>query len=322
MVSFFKEKSPAAVFDVIAVSICLHVHFFISPPAVIANSNEGLSYYLLLQLQALPSVALAVIYQIILVVQALMINFVLNDARMFSKPAFTTALAYILLASLLPQWNNITTAFAANCMLIWLLYSVIKIYNSLRPKTAVYNAGLIAGSTVLLYYASAPVVLLLFFAVGILRPFRINEWVVLFLGIITPAYFFAGYLFLTGKMDMVQGVLKIFYPHVIHPENILHISVTFITVILIIMFGVYVWQKNSSRMVVQIRKNWVIIFMLLLLLVPPVFFLPDAWPGALLPAALPAAAFVSNAFLYPHKNTVPAIFFWLLAAVVIYNNWW
>lgn len=322
MVSFFKEKSSLAVFGTVLVSICLHAHFLIQPPVISTKENDGLLYYLLFHFTQMPSLAAAVLYHVIVIVQALRINYLLNDARMFQRPVFTAALAYILLTALLPQWNNITVALMANSMIIWLFFRITKLYNAQQPKALLYNIGLITASTVLLCYAAIPLLLLIFFALGVLRPFRINEWLVLLLGIVTPFYFFAGYLFLNNQFNTISKLINLFQPHSVHPQNIISIIITFCTAGAIILSGAYFWQNFSNRMVVQVRKNWSILFLMMLLLIPPVFFLKDAWPLALLLVVVPASAFVSNAFLYPEKNIVATIFFWLLVAVCVYNNWW
>ena len=49
------------------------------------------------------------------------------------------------------------------------------------------------------------------FALGTLRPFRINEWITLLFGIITPFYFLAGWLFLNDKFDLVVNPVKNVY---------------------------------------------------------------------------------------------------------------
>jgi hypothetical protein len=81
------------------------------------------------------------------------------------------------------------------------------------------------------------------------------------------------------------------------------------------------WQANSNRMVIQVRKNWSILFFMLALFVPVVFFIKGAWPFALLMAGVPASAFISNTWQYPKRNLFPALLFWMFIALIIYNNW-
>jgi len=321
VVSFFKDKSPAAVFGLVIVSIGVRAFFWKQSPSIVISSNDGLIYYLLQNFSALPGNLVAVIYHMLIVIQALRLNYALNDARMFSKPAYTTSLAYILLTALLPSWNNITAALVINSMIIWLIYRMIRLYNTQKPKTLVYNIGLITGCTVLLYFPSLPLALVAFFAVAFLRPFRFNEWIILLIGIITPFYFLAGWLFLNDRFYLFTDALKIFHLTIIRPVNLLVTIATFAFAGLVTIIGIFMWQSNNGKMVIHARKVWSILFIMLILLLSTVYYMRDAWPNALLLATVPAATFVSNVFFYPKRNIGPALLFWLFVALIVYVNW-
>jgi len=321
VVSFFKDKSPAAVFGLVIVSIGIRAFFWKQLPTIVTSPDDGLIYYLLIRLFALHGSAIAVLYHLLVVVQALRLNYALNDVRMFSKPAYTTALAYVLLTALLPSWNNLTSALVINSLLIWLIYRMIRLYNTQRPKTLVYNIGLITGGTILLYYPSFPLAFVAFFAVAFLRPFRPNEWIILLIGIITPLYFLAGWLFLNDKFYLITDSLKIFRLVIIRPANLLFTVITFSLAAFAIIVGIFMWQSNSGRMTIQARKVWSILFIMLILLLPTVYLMSDAWPNALLLATVPASVFVSNTFFYPKRNIGPALLFWLFVALIVYVNW-
>jgi hypothetical protein len=321
VVSFFKDRSPATVFGLVIVSIGVRAFFWKQPPAIIASPSDGLIYYLLDNLSFLSGSIAAILYHLIVVVQALRLNYALNDIRMFSKPSYTTALAYVLLTALLPEWNNISSALIINSMLIWLIYRIIRLYNTQNPKTLVYNIGLITGCSILLYFSSFPLILVALFAVAFLRPFRFNEWIILIIGIITPVYFLAGWLYLHDKFNLVVETFKIFQLTIIRPSNLLFTVIIFAFSAVVTMAGIFMWQSNSGKMVIQARKVWSILFLMLILLLPPVYLIKNAWPNALFLATVPAAAFVSNTFFYPKRNIGPALLFWLFVALIVYVNW-
>ncbi|HEY6979139.1 MAG TPA: DUF6427 family protein [Chitinophagaceae bacterium] len=321
MISFFKEKSTVAVIGLIIVSTVIRAFFWRQSPGIVTTESDGFIYYLLSPLAFLSGIALTFLYHFIVVFQALRLNYILNDARLFPRPAFTTALAYIVLTALLPAWNNITSALIVNSMLIWLLSRLIKLQSTQQPKTLVYNIGLITGITILLYFPACFLVPVIFFALASFRPFRPNEWTVLLLGILTPFYFLTGWLFLNDKLDLVIHQLEIFRLHIIRPSSILFAIITFSIAGVAIAAGILMWQSNINRMAIQVRKHWSVLFIMLILLLPAIYLIDNAWPDALLLAAIPAATFVSNAFLYPKRNLGPALLFWILVALVIYNNW-
>ncbi len=321
MVSFFKEKSTAAVFGLIIISALARAFFWMRPPQLVIVPGDGLIYYLLSPLSAIPVLLLPLLYQAIIIVQALRLNYAFNDVRLFPKSAFTGALAYILLTALLPAWNNITAALVINTVLIWIIYKLIKLYNTQQPKTLLFNIGLITGTTVLLYVPSFPLFIVIFFALATFRPFSLNEWLILLAGIITPFYFITGWLFLNGNLNTTLQQLQIFELQIIRPQNLALIIATFTVAATAIIAGIFLWQSNSGRMVIQVRKTWSVLFVTILCLSPVVFFIKDAWPNALLLLGVPASAFVSNVFLYPKRNLLPALLFWVLIALIIYNNW-
>ena len=321
MISFFKEKSASAVFSLTLVSFGIRLFFWQHHPVIKSNANDGLIHVVLSQLTVLPTIAVALLYHVIVILQALRLNYAINDLRMSPRQGYTAALAYVLLTALVPAWNNISPALVINSMVIWLLFRMFKMYNSPSPRSLVFNIGMITGCTIILYYASLPLILLAFIALAVFRPFRFNEWLILLLGILTPFYFLGGYLFMNDKLAIILSQLDVFDLQVIRPANLAINIVTFALAGLGIISGIYLWQANSGRMVIQVRKNWIILFFMIILFIPGVYLIKDAWPTSLLLAAPAAAAFVSNVWQYPKSNFVPALFFWALVAMIIVNNW-
>jgi hypothetical protein len=166
-----------------------------------------------------------------------------------------------------------------------------------------------------------PLILLAFIAVAVYKPFRINEWMILLLGILTPFYFWAGFLFLNDQLEPLLKQPGIFELQIIRPVNLAMTIITFVFTGVVIITGIYLWQANSARMVIQVRKNWSILFFMVVLFIPGIYLIKNTWPGALLLAVPAAAAFVSNTWQYPKRNLFPALLFWLFIALIVYNNW-
>ena len=307
MVSFFKEKSTSGVFALVIASVFVRAFFWVHPPQLVTVPGDGLIYYLVSPLSGLPGILLPLIYQLIVVVQALRLNYALNDVRLYPKPAFTTALAYILLTALFSAWNNISAALLINTMLIWLLYRIIKLYNTQQPKTLIFNIGLITGSTVLLYFPSFPLILVMFFTIAAFRPFRLNEWLILLIGIIAPFYFFGAWLFITDRSGLVLQQLQIFQPHIIRPANLPLTIITLAITGAAIVAGIFLWQSNSGRMIIQVRKSWSLLLALLMVSVLIILVNPGNNYLHWLPVVLPLAAFHGAAYYYPTGRWFPLL---------------
>lgn len=321
MVALFREKRASAVIGLVVISIVIRSHHLFQPVQVITSEQDGLLFYLLQYMQSFSPLLLTCIFHAVIIIQALRYNYLLNDLRLFQVPAFTTALAYILCTAILPQWNHISAALFANGLVILLIHLLLKLYNAPNTKTQIFNAGLVAGVAVILYIPSFPLLIIAFLALAILRSFRLNEWLILLMGILAPAYFICGWLYLSDKLVYIQKGISYIHITPVNTGNLLLPVVALCTVLLIIIAGIILWQNNSGRMVIQIRKSWFILFISLVLLAPGVFFFNNAWPLALLLSTVPAAAFISNAFLNTKQAVIRAIYFWLMIAIIIYMNW-
>ncbi|MBN9299551.1 MAG: hypothetical protein J0I41_21300 [Filimonas sp.] len=321
MVSLFREKTSGSVFLLLLLSIAIHLPFFAHPPQVLVKDHSGLLAEWMKPLQALPDVLLMLIYQLLVVLQALRLNYTLNESRMFQKQTFTVGMAYILLTSILPEWNNITPALICNSFIIWILHMVVTVTNSASAKSAIFNAGLIAGVSVLLYHPSVSIILFCFIAIAIVRPFELNEWFVLLLGILSPFYFYLSYLFLTDKLGNIRSYLPAWDPHEIKPGKNLPALIATISMLgFLLLLGLYVWRATSSRLLIHVRKNWSLLLFMLIVLTPMVFIAYNTGIEAGVMSMVPLAAFAGNVFLYPRSRWITALLFWAVVGISLYNS--
>ncbi len=322
MVFLFRDKSVINIFFLAILSIGIHIHFFVSAPLVITHTGDGIfSWILDSYIKPLPQPALFMLYHALILVQAIRLNMILNDFRMFQLNSYIAAMSYVLLSGILPEWCSITPALLANFLLIWLFARLCRLFNNPSPKTLLFNTGLIVGLSVVLYHPTAVLIIVVLFALIEIRPFDIAEWVVLLMGTVLPYYFLASWFFLTDSMQNFRSFIPI--PEWTLPASSwttgLVISLSVVWVLL--LFGLYYWQLTNKRMVIQIRKNWALMLMsLLILLIIPFIFL-HAGPESGLMAMVPIAAFAANAFSNPRSMTLPNILFWLSIGVIVYNNW-
>ncbi|RXK83051.1 hypothetical protein [Filimonas effusa] len=302
-------------------SILLHLPFFMHPPQVVpANGNGALSPFLF-ALPELPDVIVMVLYHVIVLLQAFRLNYMLNELRMLQKQALTTAMCYVLFTSLFEQWNHITPALLCNSLIIWLFHKMTQLKSSSQSRSIIYNIGFIAGTAVLLYHPSMTIILVCFVAIAILRPFQLNEWFILLIGILTPFYFLLFVLFLRNDLNSIWLYIPEWGTPFRLPPDLRPVVATLIALAVVLLAGIYSWRANASRMLIQVRKEWAVLLFMLLALIPAMFISKDAGYEAGLLSMVPGAALASHIFLNPRRTWLPNIFFWTLAALSIYNNW-
>lgn len=171
-----------------------------------------------------------------------------------------------------------------------------------------------------LYFPSLAYALCIFLGLMILRPFRINELVLLVLGMLTPYYFLAVYLYLTDNL-----IPKNILPNTIF--NINPIPASLWVAIAVVLTGVpflaggYFIQAQLRKMLIQVRKNWSILLLYLLIsLVIPLGGGTDSLQHWVI-AAAPFAAFHACAYMYPKRLIVPAILFYITVAFIFFRQY-
>jgi hypothetical protein len=322
VVFLFRDKSIINIFFLVILSIGVHFHFFMEAPLIVFNNNDGIfSIFLLRYISILPPSVLFMLYHAIILSQAIRFNMVLTQLKMFHNNAYTTAMAYVLLSGVLTQWCTISSALVANYLLIWLFIKLSRLYNHPSPKTLLFNTGLIVGISVICFHPTAILILLVLFALAVVRPFVLAEWVILLMGILLPFYFLVSWLFLNDEFSKFYSLLPRLQWNLPFAHWDAQLVIQFSVLIFTLLTGFYFWQITNKRMVIQIRKNWGVMIVMLFILIPiPFVFLHAGLESAFL-SLVPLAAFASNTYSYPRKLLLPNLLFWFSLIVIMYNNW-
>jgi hypothetical protein len=323
VVFLFRDKSIINIFFLVILSIGVHLHFFVEAPPVISNFNDGVfSLVLKKYVTGLSPTILFILYNAILLIQAIRVNLVLSDLRMFQTTNYTAAMAYVLLSGILTQWCSISPALMANFLLIWLFIKLSRLYNHPSPKTLLFNTGFIVGLAVICYHPTAILILVVLFALAVVRPFNFAEWVILLMGILLPYYFLASFLFLRDHLNTFESYLPYLRWNLPSAKWDVPLIVSLSVLVAMLLAGLYCWQVSNKRMVIQIRKNWGVMIVMLLILLPIPFIFLNAGVESGILSLVPLGAFAGYAFSYPRRLVLPNILFWLALIVLIYNNWW
>ncbi len=322
MVFLFKDKSIVNILFLLLLSIGVHFHFFFSTPVMLLNTNDGLLAVLMQDyFSTINSNLLFVIYMIALLIQAIRLNFLFNEIKLFQQSNYTVAMTYVLLSGLFTTWCYITPALLINFLLIWLVIKLVQLYNQPNPKEVLFNIGLLLGVSTIAYHPIALMIIITAFALAILRPFKLQEWFVLIMGILVPYYFLGGWLFITDHFNHF-----LFYLPNIHfevPVLIFNKSVIISLSVILLGFlaGFIYWQQFNSRLVIQIRKNWAVLLVMSIFLITAPFAFKGAGIQACFICLVPFSAIISNAFSYPRRPIFPNLLFWLMIIAIVYNNW-
>lgn len=322
MVALFKERSPITIFWLLLLSVIVHSQFIVDNSSILPVQHNGLlSAYINHYAPLVPSMVIIVAYHLLVLVQALRLNYLFTDNRMYSSISYLPAMVYVLLTATFVEFSSFTPALVDNIIVIWLFAKTVKLYNAPNPKTLLFDIGLIIGVSIILYHPSALLILVAFFALMVVRPFIASEWVVLIMGVLFPYYMLAAYLYLTSRLSTIADHIPKWALNL--PDT--HINVSFFIttglIILILIIGLFYWQRESLRLLIHVRKNWGVLMVMLLIMLPIPFINKDATMDSLLLWIVPASPFIAKGFLAPRKPALPNLMFWSLLLLCLAKNW-
>ena len=323
MIGKFRLNNPFNTFLLLIYGLLLKLVWFIHPQVPVVLTSDGYLYNRVLTfvkpvLDRYP-VAYSLITFLLLYSQAISFNRLINNRRMMQKPNYLPGMSYLLITSFFPEWNIFSSALILNSMLIWLWAKISNLYNNPHAKTTLYNTGLMLGISMFFYFPSIAFSLLVIFALIITRPFKIEEWFVAILGILTPWYLLFAWLFLTNALYSYNiPHIKANYAFMIrNREYYIGILILLFTAV---MGGLFV-QITARKQLVQVRKNWglLLLYFVAALLIPFVSSVYNFQYWIL--AAVPVSAFVSYFFFYPTKKWFPLSIHWLMVGFIFYLSY-
>ena len=294
---------------------------FLHPVIPTEQPTDGFLFKELLRQLSGVGKSIPVIYSIIafvlLYMQAIVFNKLVSDQRLMPRANYLTAMSYLLVTSLFTEWNILSASLIINTLLIWVWARMSSLYTNQKPKTALFNIGIAIGLSTFFYFPSIAFAALIVFGLVVTRPFKLAEWLIALLGIITPYYFLLSIVFLKNPKHIKQYTfpgIAFSYPKFYDSYWALAAIIIVLTATLI---GLYYMQKNFMRQLVQSRKSWQLVFLYFLVAISIPFINATYTFQYWILCAVPLSTFMACAFLYPEKKWFPTALHWLMVAFVI-----
>lgn len=323
MTGTFKANNSYNNFLLLLYGLLLKLPMFLHPEVPKPQKIDGFLYKAILNwLQTVATGApfiFPLITFILLFSQAVYFNKLVNDLRIMQRPHYLTGMSYLLITSLFTEWNVLSSPLIINSILIWVWSKMSGLYSDPKPKTSLFNIGIAIGIGTFFYFPSIAFSALIIFGLAITRPFKLPEWLMALLGIITPYYFLLAFVFLTDKWKGYKFPGFAVTSPVFDQSRWAYLAI--IIVVLSSIIGIFYIQQNFRRQLIQARKTWNLTFLYL----PVAVFVPfvnathsfEYW----ILCAVPLSAFVAATFLYPAKKWFPAVLHWIMVAFVIVINY-
>lgn len=329
MTGIFKQKSPANIIILLVTGILVKLPMFQHPHVPVFKPGDGILFKWILDVLGPTGHQNPVFYPILafslLFVQAIVLTIFLNRFRMMTHSTWFPGMAYILITSLLPEWNYFSAPLLVNTILLIILAALFRTYNQPKAQGLIFNIGLGLGLSSFLFFPSITFLVWILVSLAIMRPFNLREWLLCLLGISTPFYFYAAYLLLNDQWswNSLWPYLSLTLPMV--KQTAWLAGSAFLLVVPFLTGGYYV-QESLRRMLIQVRKGWSLILLYLLC----ALFIPfinnsdnlENW----VMVAIPLAAFHACTYLYSSYRIFPLLLFWLTLGFILgfqyYGHGW
>lgn len=293
---------------------------FLHPHVMVVRPEDGILFKAILKFLEPTGRSFPSIYPLLafflLMLQAVTLTRFINNQRMMSKPTYFPGMAYLLITSLFPEWNYFSAPLIVNTILLFVLSGLFNIYNQQNAKGAIFNIGLGLGIASFLFFPSLTFIIWILLALAVMRPFRLNEWVLCLVGITTPFYFYAVYLIVTSQWSWGQlwPYFSVHLPYI--KQSAWMAGSAFLLAVPFLMGGYYV-QDNLRRMLIQVRKGWSLLLLYLLGAIFVPFFNNTNTLENWVMVAIPFAAFHACTYLYSTLKILPVLLFWLTVAFIL-----
>lgn len=320
MIGIFKQKSPANIILLLVFGVLIKLPMFLHPQVVVNKEGGGVLYNALLGFMESTGKSFPSLYSflafVLLFQQSIVLTRFMNNQRMLSHPTYFPGMAYLLITSLIPEWNLFSAPLIINSFLVFVLSVLFRIYNQENARGAIFNVGLALGISSFIFFPSITFIAWILLALMVMRPFRITEWLLCILGATTPFYFYAVYLIIAEQWSWgtFWPYFSISLPNV---KQSAWLAGSAFLLALPFLAGAFFIQNRLRRMLIQVRKGW----SLLLIYILGAVFIPfvnnaDTFENWVI-AAIPFAAFHASVYLNSTFRIFPLLLFWLSVAFIL-----
>jgi hypothetical protein len=324
VIGIFKQKSSINALILFVYALVLKFSMFLHPMLPVIQNEDNYFYrFIFNMLDAVfhnSAIFFSIITFLLIFTQATLLNSICNYHRILPKPNYLPGMAYILVTSLLQDWNHFSAPLLVNSVMIWCWYRMVALYSSQIPITAVFNIGLFVGISTLLYMPAIAFLVLLFFALIVMRPFRIQEWFVALLGFTAPYYFLLLVLYFLHQMHWKNLIPDITFTLPALPGSVwITIGVALLVVPFII--GGYFVQNNMNKMMIHVRKSWSLLLVFMIAAVGVILINKAGSYENWIITAMPFATFHAAAYYYPNNKIIPRLIHWACFVFIMVINY-
>lgn len=267
----------------------------------------------------LPPVSNVLLTLVLTLLQAFLLNRVVNHFNFLGKSNFMTALLFMTLVSLFLPFLVISPTLICNFITISMMSKLFNIYKQADVKGLMFDLGMIVAIGSLVYFPFIVMLLLLWIALIIFRPFIWREWITPLLGF-SVVYFLLGVVYyLLNRFDEFKAIFSPFtnsLPNTLHVDYHDYLVVAPIIVGLILFLGVL--RDQYFKSIVHIRKSFQLLFYMIVLIAGSFYLNEKININHFLLCVPPLAIYLAYYFSLAKSKWIYESLYILIIATIIY----
>lgn len=271
-------------------------------------------------LSASPLIATIIAF-LLVIVQAFYFNAILASNQLIGRVASAGAFVFVLLFSLSPAQTTMYPLLLALPFILASIHLFFNMFDEKNNETYIFNAAFQISLASLLYFPSIILFFWLFTSLFILRITSLREWIIPFVGLITPYFFLATVYFMMNVL-FAKATAYSSLPSMISFDLKWPGIASLVLLALIIVIVVQSIQIVSSPGVdrnIAIRKKKAIMNALFFIsLLMNVYQTESIEQNALY--LVPFAVYISFSYMVVKKYFWPQLFLLLLIFLSLFNH--
>ncbi|WP_270089433.1 DUF6427 family protein [Sphingobacterium sp. SYP-B4668] len=253
------------------------------------------------------------------ILQAFLLNKVMNDFNFLGKPSFLTALMYMTLASLFIPFLVLSPTLICNFISILMLRKLLTIYHQQDIKSLMFDLGMIVGIGSLIYFPFIVMFFLLWISLIIFRPFSWREWIATLLGLCTIYFMLAVIYYWLDRMEEFFNIFKPFtynFPTALSMD--FHDYLVLIPIFIALVLFLLILKDQFFKSIVHVRKSFQLLFFMLLLAIGSFYLNPIITESHFLLCAPPITVYLAYYFTYAKNKWIYESMYALIILTIIY----
>ncbi len=298
MIVIFKKNDLLNLLFLLPYTIVLRLYSLMQPTAyTVKEADSFIVKTLFAGLLSTPIVQ-AVVAIVLVYIQAVMVNQLTLNHRVYRRPSSLAGMTYVLLISSTKDFHLLTPALIAMTFVIITIYSVFGTYKKIHAVSAITNAALGAAMATLIYPPFVILIVALIIGLSIFRNFGLREKLQIIVTYLVCFWIIGVFLYFFNRLDwgfltnigFVGTAKEMFFG-----DNTKTITLVLVGVLLVFtLINNYNFKKKKE---IEVRKKIDFLYWMMLSGLVPLLFFKDIDAQHFVFLMMPLSVFVGMSWM-------------------------